>query len=171
MAVILLIIIIGILLIFLSGKIIAGLAEGTGAIVALLAYIAKGVISLIQKIIPKYSITGGLQMKVLFGFIAAILASEAAQAFIILGLLALIGWAGKRWAWTRHIVALGIEAYEYAEAEGVLKGLKAYQKFDPFMNRFITQYRAKHGKDPAPKDKAKAVEAMEKQVTAEHLGK
>lgn len=57
MAVILLIIIIGILLIFLSGKIIAGLAEGTGAIVALLAYIAKGVISLIQKIIPKKKLT------------------------------------------------------------------------------------------------------------------
>jgi Zn finger protein HypA/HybF involved in hydrogenase expression len=53
MIAVLLIIIVIILLIFLSGKIIQAFAEGAGTLVVFFAYIAKGFLWLIRKIIPR----------------------------------------------------------------------------------------------------------------------
>lgn len=100
-----------------------------------------------------------------------VLATNAAvQSAVAVVLVTLIGLLTRRVVWVRHVVAIGIQAYEYAEAEGVLKGLQAYEKFEPFMTKFIEQYWADFGKEPTAKAKAVAVEAMEKAVQGEHLG-
>jgi len=103
--------------------------------------------------------------------ITTLIANTLIQSAIVVMVIALIGLLTRRYFWVHHVVAIAIEAYEYAEKEGFLKNLKAYAKFEPFMKKFIEQYRADYGKEPTPKAKALAVEAMEKAVNGEHLGK
>lgn len=95
----------------------------------------------------------------------------AVQSGLVMLLLALLGILIRRFVWIQHVVALGIQAYEYAEEQGFLQHLKAYAKFEPFMRKFIEQYYKRYGKAPSPKAKAIAVEVMEKSVLNEPLGK
>lgn len=109
----------------------------------------------------------GSVLEVLFSFLVT---NTVVQSAVAVLLVALVGVLIQRAVWVRHVVAIGIQAYEYAEAEGVLKGLQAYEKFAPFMTKFIEQYWEDYGKEPTPKAKAVAVEAMERAVQEEHLG-
>lgn len=97
--------------------------------------------------------------------------SEAAISGIIIILIAIVGYVMKLNTYTRHVLNLGILAYEYAESEGLAQKLKGYEKFDPFMDKFIKEYKAKYGKDPTPVDKGIAVQAMESQVLKEDTTK
>lgn len=80
-------------------------------------------------------------------------------------------WLGKlikKYSWLKTITELAIDSYEFAEEQGMIQGLRGYAKFDPFMDRFIAQFREKYGYDPKPKDKGQAVAIMEQQVIKEH---
>ncbi|MDI3547904.1 MAG: hypothetical protein PWR10_1556 [Halanaerobiales bacterium] len=101
-------------------------------------------------------------------FIISLLLIPQVQALIVIVLLAIIGWMIQRWAWTRHVVSLALGAYEYAEEQGLVQNLRGYQKFDPFMDNFTKEFRSQYGRDPTPKDRAKAVEVMEKEVKKTH---
>lgn len=103
------------------------------------------------------------------GFAAAILSLAPVQAAIVAVLLILLAAAIQRWTWVRHVINFGILAYEFAEKEGLAQQLKGYQKFDPFMNKFIEAYREKYGQDPDPEAKGIAVKTMEQKVQEEHL--
>lgn len=92
------------------------------------------------------------------------------SAFVLL-LVALLGLLIRRYVWLKHVVAIGIQAYEYAQEQGLLKNLKAYAKFEPFMRKFIAEYYKKYAKAPSPKVKAIAVKVMEECVLEESLGK
>lgn len=94
--------------------------------------------------------------------------TEVVQAAVAVVLVIILGWLFRRWAWMRHVAGLAIEAYRYAEQEGLLRGLKGYQKFDPFMDRFIARYEERFGQLPDPKTKGAAVAVMEAQVEQEH---
>lgn len=103
-----------------------------------------------------------------FKFLISLLIIPEVQAFIVVILMAVVAWMINKWAWTRNVVLLAIGAYEYAEKEGLVQNLKGYEKFDPFMDKFSTEFKDKYGRDPTPKDKAKAVETMEKAVKKTH---
>lgn len=98
----------------------------------------------------------------------ALLGTAEVQTAIVVVLVAVLGWLVRRWAWMRHVAGLAIEAYQYAEQEGLLRNLRGYQKFDPFMDRFIARYEEVFGKPPDPKAKGAAVAVMEAQVEKEH---
>lgn len=100
----------------------------------------------------------------------AILGHAAIQSGIAVVVVTFIGLWIRRAVWVKHVVALGVMAYQYAEEEGILQGLAGFAKFEPFMRRFIEAYYEQYGKSPPPKAKAVAVEAMEKAVVQEHLG-
>lgn len=108
---------------------------------------------------------------ILTAILEALLGSAAVQGAIIVMFVSLIGVLTHRMVWVKHVISIGIMAYEYAEEQGLLENLKAYEKFGPFMDKFIERYRADYGKEPTAKAKAIAVEAMEKKVAEEHLGK
>lgn len=97
-------------------------------------------------------------------FVISLLMIPAVQTALIVVLLGVIGWAIKRWSWTRHVTGLALEAYDYAEEQGLVQNLSGYEKFDPFMDKFSKRFKAEYGKTPKPKDRAKAVEVMEKTV-------
>jgi|GEM_PF-3369617 hypothetical protein len=107
-------------------------------------------------------------LAVVFSIVVDLLQIEAVQTGLIVLVIAIVGLLIKRWSWVRHIVNLGIQAYEYAEYEGALNGWKGYEKFAPFMSRFIAGYREKYGTSPPPQAKALAVKAMEQKVLLEH---
>ena len=101
-------------------------------------------------------------------FLFSILIIPEVQTLLLIIVMAVIGLLIKRWSWTKHIVFLAIGAYEYAEKQGLVQNLKGYQKFDPFMDNFTKKFKAQYGRDPTPKDRAKAVETMEKEVKKTH---
>lgn len=96
--------------------------------------------------------------------------NPAVQGAIVVVVVAFVGFVAKQVIWVRHVVAIGIQAYTYAETEGVFRGLQGYDKFGPFMTKFIEQYWEKYGKLPTPKAKAVAVGAMERAVEEEYSG-
>ena len=96
---------------------------------------------------------------------------EALLGAIAVALVALLGLLVHRAHWVHHVIELAIRAYEYAEEEGILQGLAAYEKLEPFMRRFVETYRDKFGTEPKPNARAIAVKAMEYAVIEEHLGK
>jgi hypothetical protein len=104
----------------------------------------------------------------IFRFLIFLLSIPEVQTLLIIIFLVLIGWMIKRWTWTRHIVSLAIGAYEYAEEQGLVQNLRGYKKFDPYMDKFTKEFREQYGRDPTPKDKAKAVEIMENEVKKTH---
>lgn len=111
--------------------------------------------------------TGG---NIILGILTAILNSAITQGLIITALVALLAWLFTKEAWMKNVCDIAIVAYEYAENQGMLQGLKGYQKFDPFMNRFISAYQEKFGTVPPPEAKGLAVKAMETKVQAAHAG-
>lgn len=103
--------------------------------------------------------------------VTSVTAVQSALVIVLVSILvSILGFLIRRFVWAKHVVAIGIQAYEYAEEQGILKNLKAYDKFEPFMRKFIEQYYKKYAKEPSPKAKAVAVEAMEKLVLEEPLG-
>lgn len=107
----------------------------------------------------------------LIKLLTALLSSDIVQTMIIGLLLSFIGWLGLRWRWTRKVVAFAIEAYHYTEKIGLGKNLKGYQKYGPFMDKFIESYYQKYGKFPDHNAKGIAVKAMEQKVKAEKVKK
>ena len=103
--------------------------------------------------------------------VETLLSQPAVQGAAAVVLVTLVGVFIRRTVWARHVVALGVLAYEYAEEEGILQGLTGFSKFEPFMQKFIQSYYEQYGKSPSPKAKAVAVEAMEREVIKEHGGK
>lgn len=107
---------------------------------------------------------GNMVVNILIGLIG----TPVVQGAIVFILLGLLSWAFAKNLNARHIVNLAILAYEYAEREGLAKKLKGYEKFDPFMDRFITEYKLKFGSEPTPAEKGLAVQTMESKVLEEH---
>ncbi len=97
-----------------------------------------------------------------------LLTSAAAQGALAVLFLGALGFFIRRFAWLKHIVAFGIKAYEYAESEGLIQNLAGYEKFGPFMRKFIELYREKYKKEPSAKAKGIAVAAMEQEVLKEN---
>lgn len=89
------------------------------------------------------------------------------QAALIAVLLVLIKMLAERYHWAKTVTQLALSAYVFAEKEGLLQGLAGYQKFGPFMARFVEEYEKQFGKAPGEKDKARAVQEMEKLVQNE----
>lgn len=102
--------------------------------------------------------------------IIGLLSIEAVQTALSVILVAIIALITRSVWWARHVVGIALSAYEYAEAEGLVQGLKGHEKLKPFMDRFTAEFREKFGRAPSAQDRAKAVEAMEKQVQKEHGG-
>ena len=100
-------------------------------------------------------------------FLSAIFANPAVQVAIVLVIVTLLGWAAKKYAWTKTIALASVAAYEFAEEQGVLQGLKGYEKFDPFMDKLNEQIRAKFGREATPEEKGYAVKVMEGLVAKE----
>lgn len=96
-----------------------------------------------------------------------ILTLPAVQGALAVVVVVLLGLLIKRFKWTKHITNLAFKAYEYAEEQGVLQGLKGYAKFDPFMDKLIELYWERFGTEPTPEIKGKAVTVMEKLVQDE----
>ncbi len=101
---------------------------------------------------------------------STLVASTALQSALATLLVAVIGFVIHRFVWARHIVSLALSAYEYAEAEGIFRGLQAYEKFEPFMRKFMEKYYEAYGKEPSAKVKGAAVRAMEEAVEKEPRG-
>ncbi|OUM99990.1 MAG: hypothetical protein BAA04_01710 [Firmicutes bacterium ZCTH02-B6] len=101
-------------------------------------------------------------------FILSLLELEPVQVGLSVVIVTIIGFLARQFWWARHVVGLGLEAYQYAEREGLLKGLRGHEKLKPFMDHFVEEFRKRFGRDPSAQDRAKAVEAMEKQVAREH---
>ncbi len=97
-----------------------------------------------------------------------LLTSSAAQGALAVFFVGAVGFFIRRYTWMKHVVAFGIKAYEYAESEGILQKLEAYQKYKPFMEKFIALYREKYKQVPSAKAKGIAVAAMEQEVLKEH---
>lgn len=106
----------------------------------------------------------------LVNIILFILGTPMIQGTIIFLILSGLGLAFAKYAWARHVINLGIIAYEYAEKQGLIQGLKGYKKFDPFMEQFIKSYQDKYGTVPSPEAKGIAVKAMETKVQEAHSG-
>jgi hypothetical protein len=106
-------------------------------------------------------------MDKLLGFIQLIFSLAPVQAAVVGLFLFGLSKLFIKYKWLHAIAEIAIESYEYAEKQGLIQGLKGYEKFDPFMDKFIEQYRAKYGKEPSPADKGQAVAVMEKQVQLE----
>lgn len=102
--------------------------------------------------------------------VLSLLALEPVQVGLSVVLVTLIGYLARRFWWAQHVVGLALEAYHYAEAQGLLHGLRGHEKLKPFMDHFVEQFRARFGRDPSAQDRAAAIEAMEKQVAREHSG-
>lgn len=80
-------------------------------------------------------------------------------------------WLGKLFVkhqWLQNITKLATDAYTHAEEQGLVQNLKGYQKWDPFFDKFVEAFRKKYGYEPKPKDRAAAVEYVEKRVLDEH---
>lgn len=107
----------------------------------------------------------------IFSVLIGLLSNDQVQMAVLIAIFTFVAWLVKRWAWSKHVVGLAIEAYEYAENEGLLQKLKGYAKFDPFMNKFIARYIETYGRPPTAKAKGAAVQAMELKVAEDHLGK
>jgi hypothetical protein len=106
-------------------------------------------------------------MEFVLELIGELLTNEIVLSGLSLILLTLIGVVIRKYSWSKHIANLAISAYEYAEEQGVLQELKGYEKFSPFMNKFIEQYKTKYGKLPTASAKGKAVKVMEQLVEKE----
>ena len=106
-------------------------------------------------------------MNTLLTVLLAILSNQAVQGALATIIVALLGLAIKHFAWTRHIAHFATEAYEYAQEQGFLQGLKGYEKFNPFMQELIRLYREKYGVEPSPEVKGEAVKVMEGLVAKE----
>ncbi|MBE3574557.1 MAG: hypothetical protein IMW99_03745 [Firmicutes bacterium] len=107
-------------------------------------------------------------LNTILSIVITLLGNADVQAAILALLLAALAWVIKRWVWTRNVVGLAIEAYEYAEQQGLLQHLRGFQKFDPFMDKFIARYQEIYGVAPPPKARGVAVQAMEKRVADDH---
>jgi hypothetical protein len=65
-----------------------------------------------------------------------------------------------------NILDMVIAAYEKAEEIGLAQGLKGYQKWDPFIDEFIFQYRTKYGTLPNPETVGKALVLASQEAAA-----
>ncbi len=108
-------------------------------------------------------------MAKVLGFVQFIFSLAPVQTAIVALILIGLGKVFIKYKWLHAITEIAVASYEYAEEQGMIQGLRGYAKFDPFMDKFISQYRAKYGKDPSPKDKGQAVAIMEKAVAKEKL--
>lgn len=106
-------------------------------------------------------------METLFEILAAVFAVPAVQTAIVVVIVALLGYFAKRYKWTKTLALFATTAYEFAEQEGLIQGLKGYEKFDPFMDKLVQQIRDEFGREPTPKEIGKAVEVMEGLVAKE----
>lgn len=100
----------------------------------------------------------------MWSIITGILSLEPVQGAIVALLLLWLGRLFVKHQWTQKIVKLATDAYVYAEGQGVLQGLKGYQKWDPFFDKFVEQFRVKYGCDPTPEARATAVKYVEQRV-------
>lgn len=113
----------------------------------------------------------GAPLGMIFEVLLQLVASEAVMGALAVVLVACLGAVIRHWVWARHVVALGIRAYRYAETEGWVHNLKGHAKLSLFMDHFEKTFRDRFGgKPPSPKDRAIAVEAMERQVQLENTG-
>jgi hypothetical protein len=104
-----------------------------------------------------------------FKIIGFILSLAPVQGAIVTLFLFYLGKLFVKHKWLKGIAEIAVDSYEFAEEQGKAQLLKGYEKFDPFMDRFIKQFREKYGYDPLPGDKGMAVAVMEEQVKKEHL--
>lgn len=108
-------------------------------------------------------------MDKLIKIIGFIFSLAPVQGAIVALLLVWLGRLFVTFKWLQGIAEIAVDSYEFAEQEGLVQGLKGYEKFDPFMDQFIKQFREKYGYEPKPRDKGQAVAFMEQQVKKEHL--
>lgn len=106
----------------------------------------------------------GTGTEVVTGILISIIGSPVIQGAMVFALLAILAWLFQKNTNALHVVNLAILAYEYAEKQGLAQKLKGYQKFDPFMDKFISEYKLKFGTDPDPTAKGLAVKTMEQKV-------
>lgn len=106
-------------------------------------------------------------MAVVWNIISGILSLEPVQGAIVALLLLWLGRLFVKHQWTQKIVKLATDAYVYAEEQGLLQGLRGYQKWDPFFDKFVLEYQKKYGKDPPPEIRAAAVKYVEQRVINE----
>jgi hypothetical protein len=105
-------------------------------------------------------------MDKIIGFLLWVITLPAVLAYVASWLVSRLK-VKKEKEWLITLVRLATNAYEYAEAQGLAQGLRGYAKFDPFMDKFILEFRKEFGYEPAPEDKGKAVEIMEQRVINE----
>jgi hypothetical protein len=103
------------------------------------------------------------------GILISLIGSPVVQGALIFILLGMLAYLFRKNVNAWHVINMAILAYEYAEKKGLAQKLNGYQKFDPFMDQFITAYKEKYGTDPNPAEKGLAVKTMEQKVLGEHL--
>ena len=101
-----------------------------------------------------------------------LLGSQVIQSAISVALVTVATLLIKRFRHGKHVANLSILAYKYANEQGLLQGIKGYDKLSLFMENFVKRYEAEYrGLTPTPEDKAAAVKVAEKEVVKEdHLG-
>lgn len=100
-------------------------------------------------------------------FLDVILTNTAVQTALVAIIVAAIGWAGKKHQWLKTIALFATVAYDFAQKQGVIQGLKGYEKFGPFMDKLNEQIQEKFGRDATPEERGQAVKVMEDLVTKE----
>lgn len=66
----------------------------------------------------------------------------------VVALLVFVFGLLKGVGWVRFVVSVADYAFREAHAAGILKGLKGYQKAEPYLDAFFTAWEAKQGKQP-----------------------
>lgn len=106
-------------------------------------------------------------MAAVWNIISGILSLEPVQGAIVAIIVALITKAIVKYRWLKKAILIFADAYDYAEEQGLLKGLKGYQKWDPFFDKLIAGFRETFGREPTPEERAEAVKYVEKRVIDE----
>ena len=106
-------------------------------------------------------------MVTVWNIISGILSLEPVQGAIVAIIVALVAKVIIKHRWLKKAILVFADAYEYAEEQGLLKGLKGYQKWDPFFDKLIAEFRETFGRDPTPEERAEAVKYVEKRVIEE----
>mgnify|MGYP000881315097 CR=1 FL=1 len=75
----------------------------------------------------------------------------------------------KEKKWLVTLTRLVVEAYKFANEQGVIDNLKGHEKLVPFFDKFIADFEMEFGEAPTPEIRGKAVSIMEEQVKKEHL--
>lgn len=106
-------------------------------------------------------------MEIFLNVLGSIFMIPAVQTAIVIVIVAIISYFARKAKWAKTIALFAATAYEFAEQEGLVQGLKAYEKLDPFMDKLIEQIREEFGREPTPEEIGKAVEVMEGLVAKE----